>query len=131
MATLEKLKQRAAALKGEMVALYLAAQHRRTPWYAKLLIAMIASYALSPIDLIPDFIPVLGLLDDLVLLPLGVTLVLKLVPAEVMQECRSRASMPLPKRTTAGTLAAAIIVLLWLSVAVAGGVWGWLALRAS
>ena len=88
---ISKLKDRAHQLKAEVFALYLAARHPNTPWYAKLLIAAIVAYALSPIDLIPDFIPVLGLLDEIILLPLGIVLVLKMVPVEVMSECRARA----------------------------------------
>lgn len=125
MATLSKLKARAAELKKQLVAIYLAAQHPATPWHAKLLIAAIIAYALSPIDLIPDFIPLLGMLDDIVLLPLGIALVLRLVPGEVMAECRARASGRLPSRTKAGVVAAALIVLLWTSFLVTGVVWAY------
>lgn len=76
----EKLKQRARQLKAETFALYLAARHPDTPWYAKLLVATIVAYAFSPIDLIPDFIPIVGYLDDLVLIPMGIALAIKLVP---------------------------------------------------
>jgi uncharacterized membrane protein YkvA (DUF1232 family) len=88
---LEKLKQRARHLKAETFALYLAARDPRTPWYAKLLVAGIVAYAFSPIDLIPDFVPVLGYLDDLVLIPMGITLAIKLVPHSVLAECRAQA----------------------------------------
>ncbi len=91
LSLLEKLKQRASHLKSEAYALYLAARDPRTPWYAKLLVAGIVAYALSPIDLIPDFVPVLGYLDDLVLIPLGITLAIKMVPDSVLAECRERA----------------------------------------
>ncbi len=86
------LRQKARALTRECHALYFAARDPRTPWYVKAFAAGIAAYALSPIDLIPDFIPVLGILDDLVLLPLAIFLVLKLIPAEVMAESRVRAA---------------------------------------
>ena len=125
MSAISKLKARAAELKKELVAIYLAAKHRETPWYAKVLIAAIIAYAMSPIDLVPDFIPVLGLLDDLLLLPLGIALVLRMVPDHVMAECRARASERLPARTKAGAIAAGLIVLLWLSAIVGGGVWAW------
>jgi uncharacterized membrane protein YkvA (DUF1232 family) len=80
MALLATLKQRARLLKSETFALYLAARHPQTPWYAKFLAAGIVAYAFSPIDLIPDFIPILGYLDDLILIPIGIALVIKLVP---------------------------------------------------
>ena len=81
-------KLRARAFKREVRAVYLAMRDPRTPWYARLLAGAVVAYAFSPIDLIPDPIPVLGYLDDLVLLPLGIALALKLIPAQVMAECR-------------------------------------------
>ena len=81
-------KDRAKTLKRETFTLYLACRHPRVPWYAKLLALIVVAYALSPIDLIPDFIPVLGYLDDLVLIPLGLMLVIRLIPADVLAECR-------------------------------------------
>ncbi len=81
----------ARALKRELYALYLASRDPRTPWYAKAAIAGVLAYALSPIDLIPDFIPVLGYLDDLVLLPAGIWVALRLIPPAVMAESRARA----------------------------------------
>jgi uncharacterized membrane protein YkvA (DUF1232 family) len=88
---LEELKKRVGYLKAETFALYLAARDPRTPWYAKLVVAGIVAYAFSPIDLIPDFVPVLGYLDDLVLIPAGIALAIKLVPDQVLMECRARA----------------------------------------
>ncbi len=88
---LEELKERAHQLKGETYALYLAARDPRTPWYAKLFVAGIVAYALSPIDLIPDFVPVLGYVDDLILLPLGIALAIKLIPPSVLADSRTRA----------------------------------------
>src|SRR5512138_2694813 len=84
-------KEKAAALKREVYALYLCARHPNTPFRAKLFALLIVSYALSPIDLVPDFIPVLGYLDDLVLIPLGIMLLIRLVPPDVAAECRARA----------------------------------------
>jgi uncharacterized membrane protein YkvA (DUF1232 family) len=107
-----KLKARAAALKREVYALYLAARDPRTPWYAKLFAGCVIAYALSPIDLIPDPIPVIGYLDDLILLPVGIYLVIKMIPEPVLVECRNRAQLSreqLPKNWTA----AAIILILW------------------
>ena len=84
---LESFKQKAKELKKSIAALSIALHHKRTPWYAKVVLFLVVSYALSPIDLIPDFIPVLGLLDDLLLLPLGITLGIKLIPKDVWEEC--------------------------------------------
>ena len=88
---LESFKNRVRHLKRETYALYLAARHPHTPWYAKLFVAGVVAYAFSPIDLIPDFVPVLGYLDDLVLIPLGIVVAIKLVPPDVLAECRARA----------------------------------------
>jgi uncharacterized membrane protein YkvA (DUF1232 family) len=111
----------AQALKRDTLALYYAARDPRTPWLAKLVIALVVAYALSPIDLIPDFIPVLGYLDDLLLLPLGIWLAVRLLPAEVLAECRARAAQTLeqPRSRTA----AAVIVALWIALAVLAGWW--------
>jgi uncharacterized membrane protein YkvA (DUF1232 family) len=111
---LEHLKTAARALKRETVALYLAARDPRTPWLARLMVAIVVAYALSPIDLIPDFIPVLGYLDDLILLPLGIWLALKLIPEQVMADARARAAQaqsPLPRSLAA----AAVVIALWIA----------------
>jgi uncharacterized membrane protein YkvA (DUF1232 family) len=123
MSAIENLKARARQLKAEVLALYLAARHPATPWYAKVIIAATVAYALSPIDLIPDFIPVLGLLDDLVVLPLGIAIAVKMVPAEVMAECRERALRQPPDGSRAGRFGAAVVVLLWLTLAVVAAIW--------
>ena len=85
---------KAAQLKAELVALRLAIGDPRTPWYARAMGAIVVAYALSPIDLIPDFVPVLGYLDDVVLLPLGVWLTVRLIPTEILAECRDRVRGP-------------------------------------
>ena len=106
-------KTRAKRLKNEIHALYLAARDPRTPWYAKVLAAFIIGYALSPIDLIPDFIPVLGYLDDLVIVPAGIALLIRMIPAGVLEECREKAqSQPISIRRN--WIAGIIIVLIWL-----------------
>ncbi len=110
---LADLKLRAQALKNETYALYLASRDPRTPWYAKGLILLVVAYALSPIDLIPDFVPVLGYLDDLVIVPGGIVLALKLIPHEVMTQARRQATEATLDRRT-GRLGAAIIVLIWI-----------------
>jgi uncharacterized membrane protein YkvA (DUF1232 family) len=122
MAWLDGLRQRARALKAETWVLYLAARHPGTPWYAKLLVAAIVAYAFSPIDLIPDFIPVLGLLDDLVLIPLGILLAIRLVPPAVLAECRARAQ---ERRKLVSRAAGVVVVLVWLGVAALGLWWAW------
>ena len=85
------MRSSARVLKRDTYALYLAARHPRTPWYAKLLAGAIVAYALSPIDLIRDFIPVLGYLDDLIIVPLGIAGVLRLIPPQVLDDCRAQA----------------------------------------
>ena len=108
------LAQRAQQLDAETFALYLAARDPRTPWYAKLLVAGIVAYAFSPIDLIPDFVPVLGYLDDLILIPLGIALAMKLVPYSVLAECRTRAQETMQNRKPLSRVAGAVIVVIWL-----------------
>ena len=118
MNVMKQWKLRVQQIKVETYALYLAYRDPRTPWYAKLLTAGVVAYAVSPIDLIPDFIPVLGILDDLVLVPLGVLLVIKMVPKEVMADCREKArnamEIDAPKRTR--YLVAAIVIAIWCLV---------------
>ena len=125
MRLLEKLRQRVRRLKAETFALYLAARHPSTPWYAKMLVAFIVAYALSPIDLIPDFIPVLGYLDDLILIPIGIALAIKLVPPAVLTECRARSQEALEHGKPVSRIAGAIIITLWLILAALGIVWGY------
>jgi len=98
-----------------MVALYLASKYPGTPWYAKLLAALIIGYALSPIDLIPDFIPVVGYLDDLIIVPAGIALLIKIIPRDILEECRAKAQSGLSNRKRKNWVAAIIIVLIWLS----------------
>jgi uncharacterized membrane protein YkvA (DUF1232 family) len=117
------LKERARQLKAEVVALYFAARHPGTPWYAKLFLAAIVAYALSPIDLIPDFIPVLGLVDEIVLLPFAIVLAVKMVPAGVMAECRARALRQGASGSRMGRIGAAFIVLLWLALIALAALW--------
>ena len=101
-------------MKADLYAVYLAARHPSTPWYVKALAFAVAAYAFSPIDLIPDFIPVLGYLDDLVIVPLGIALVVRLIPNPVWEECLTRARTEPAARSRAGWVAAGIIILLWL-----------------
>ncbi len=111
---LKKWKEKAEFLEMQVYALYLASRHPLTPWYAKVLALAVAAYALSPIDLIPDFIPVIGYLDDLVIVPAGVLLVIKLVPPEVMADCRSRAAQMQAEGAPQFRWMGLVIILLWL-----------------
>ena len=116
---LASLRRNARTLMQECHALYFAARDPRTPWYVKAFAAGIAAYALSPIDLIPDFIPVLGILDDLVLLPLAIVVVLKLIPAEVMAESRAKAAQAAADPASRGVTI--VIVLIWIAALAATG----------
>lgn len=120
---LAALRRRATALKADTLALYLAARHPATPWYAKLLVAAIVAYALSPLDLIPDFVPVLGILDDLVLLPIGIALAIRMIPREVLEECRARAGETMKNGKPVSRSAALVIVLVWLAAAAWAANW--------
>jgi len=115
---LEAWKTRARRLKAETYALYLAYRDPRVSWAARIVAACVVAYAFSPIDLVPDFIPVLGYLDDLVLVPLGITLALKMIPAEVMAECRTRAQAEMGAGKPTNWAAVAVIVVIWLALAV-------------
>ena len=130
MALLAELKQRARHLKAETFALYLAARDPRTPWYAKLLVAGIVAYAFSPIDLIPDFVPVLGYLDDLVLIPMGIALAIKLVPHQVLADCRARAQQTIQNGKPVSRVAGAVIAAIWVVLAALCIVWAYKALMA-
>lgn len=110
---LDSLKSRARALQTETYALYFAARDPRTPWFAKGLVVLIVAYALSPIDLIPDFVPGLGYLDDLIIVPAGIALALTIIPRDVMEQAREHARN-LPPGTRIGTLGGVIIVLIWI-----------------
>jgi uncharacterized membrane protein YkvA (DUF1232 family) len=109
---LKRAKQSARAVKRDVVALWLAARDPRVPWYAKAMAGAVAAYALSPIDLIPDFIPVLGYLDDLIIVPAGILLTVRMIPAPLMIEFRTEAAKREEKPTSRAGLAA--IVAIWL-----------------
>jgi uncharacterized membrane protein YkvA (DUF1232 family) len=112
---------RAGLLRRDTYALYLAYRDPRVPWYAKVWAACVVGYAFSPIDLIPDFIPVLGYLDDLVLVPLGVVLAVRLVPPEVWRECRARSEEAMRASRPVSRVAVVVILIIWLSAAVCTG----------
>lgn len=111
-----RLKEKIRRLRRDTQALYLACRHPRTPWYVKALLALLLLYALSPIDLIPDFIPVLGYLDDLLIVVGGFSLAVRLIPAEVLRECREQAGAEMPAAGSSRILAAVAVIAIWLLV---------------
>ena len=122
---LADLRRRARLIKRDTLALYLAARHPATPWYAKALAVAIASYALSPIDLIPDFIPLLGYLDDVILLPAAILLCVRLIPPAVLAESRRQADAAFAEGKPVSGTAGVIIVVIWLVLAAASVYWLW------
>ena len=126
---LENFRKRVGYLRTETHALYLAARHPRTPWYAKLFVAGVVAYAFSPIDLIPDFVPVLGYVDDLILIPLGIAVAIKMIPPDVLAECRVRARDAAAARKPVSRIAAAVIVCIWLLLAALCALWAYQAYR--
>jgi uncharacterized membrane protein YkvA (DUF1232 family) len=107
-------KQRAQRLKAETYTLYLAYKHPRTPWYAKVFAALVVAYVFSPVDPIPDFIPGVGLLDEMVVVPIGVIIVMKMVPAGVFAECREEPREVMEGDMPVSRVAAVIVVCVWL-----------------
>ena len=116
MGPVQRLEAWARRLKVEVYALYLAYRDPRVSWYARVFAAVVVGYAFSPIDLIPDVVPVLGYLDDLVLVPLGVALAIKMIPPRVLAECREKARDA--KDRPVNKVAAVVIVIVWIALAV-------------
>ena len=110
-------REKARELKIQVYAIYLASRDPRVPRLAKIVAVLVVGYAFSPIDLIPDFIPVLGYLDDLVVVPLGVALVLRMIPADVMAECRERSRERMDRDKPVSRTAALVVVAIWVIVA--------------
>lgn len=125
---MSRLRKWARELKQQALVVYFAARDPRTPWLVRLLALGVAAYALSPLDLIPDFIPVLGYLDDLVIVPLGLMLVLRLLPAEVLVAARTKAGHASSKPTN--LTMAVVIVAIWAIAVGALGLWVWRTLRS-
>jgi uncharacterized membrane protein YkvA (DUF1232 family) len=123
MSRLQRFKERVRILKRDTIALYLVARDPRTPWYVRVLAGVVVAYALSPFDLIPDFIPILGYLDDLILVPAGIALVLRLVPAELMADCREKATARAERPIS--RVGAAVVISIWLAL----GIWALLFVR--
>jgi uncharacterized membrane protein YkvA (DUF1232 family) len=111
-------KQRARHLRLETYTIYLALKDPRVPWYARLFAACVVGYAFSPIDLIPDFVPVLGYLDDLILVPLGIAVTIQLIPSDVMIECRARSQAVMAEGKPTNWIAAGVIIAIWLLIVV-------------
>lgn len=121
MSLITNAKSWARQIKRDVVAVYFAARDLRTPPLVRVLAVLVAAYALSPIDLIPDFIPIIGYLDDLLIVPLGLLLVVRLLPPEVLAASRARAAAVLERPRS--TIAAAVFIALWLTAAAAFGYW--------
>ena len=111
------LKNKARLLKIEVYAVYLAYKDPRVPWYARIFAACVVGYAFSPIDLIPDPIPILGYLDDLILIPLGIRIALKMIPPAVLADCREQAREIMLQGQPVNKLAALVIILIWIALA--------------
>jgi uncharacterized membrane protein YkvA (DUF1232 family) len=120
-----RLERWARKLKVEIYALYLAYRDPRVPWYARVFAALVVGYAFSPIDLIPDVIPVLGYLDDLLIVPLGIALAIRMIPPSVLAECREEARNA--KDRPVNKVAAVVVVAIWMALAVSAV---WLVARA-
>ncbi|MEG5175506.1 YkvA family protein [Microcoleus sp. B3-D7] len=120
---MQSLKQVARRLKKETYAVYLASTDQRVPWYARILAGLTVAYAFSPIDLIPDFIPILGYLDDLIIVPLGIWLVLKMIPPQVLAECREKAAAEIERGKPINRAAAVVIIAIWICLGILAAIW--------
>lgn len=112
----DELKEKAKALRNETLALYIACRRKDVSWYAKVIGAVVVGYALSPIDLIPDFIPLLGYLDDLFIIPAGILLVRKMIPQNIMEECRTQAEETFKNKSLKNNTAGIMIILIWAAI---------------
>jgi uncharacterized membrane protein YkvA (DUF1232 family) len=126
MAILKRIRQWASRIKRDAVTLWFAYRHPGTPWFAKLLAAFVVAYALSPIDLIPDFIPVLGYLDDALLLPGLIWLNIRLIPPDVLEECRQRADLWMKEQGAKPRSIAGAVLILAIWVGIGAALWAWL-----
>lgn len=124
---MNRWRLRAQQLKGLIYALYIAYRDPRTPWYARVVAVCVVGYAFSPIDLIPDFIPIIGYLDDLVLIPLGVTLAVKLMPEAVWRDAQEQSRITLREGKPINRFAAGFIIVMWMGLAIGTAliVWRW------
>lgn len=120
---MQNWKQQVKKLKKDTYVIYLACKDSRVPWYARALAAIVVAYALSPIDLIPDIIPVIGYLDDLILVPLGIILVIRMIPQSVLEQCRQEAEIAIDRSTPKSWIAAVVVVAIWLLLGVFAVLW--------
>lgn len=116
---LKTLRLKASQLKKQVDTVLLAYAHPKTPWYAKVWLVLVISYAMSPIDLIPDFIPILGMLDDLILIPLGIAVAVKIIPNYIWEECNAQAENGVAVPLAYRYVGMVVIVLLWVVLLVA------------
>ena len=116
-------KKRVLQLRTEIYALYLAYKDPRVPWYARIFAGCVVGYAFSPIDLIPDFIPIIGYLDDILIVPLGIIIAIKLIPPQVLWECRMKAQKVMEQGQPTNWMAALVIVAVWLALTVIAVWW--------
>jgi uncharacterized membrane protein YkvA (DUF1232 family) len=116
MRLIDRLKQAARRLKNEIVVLGVVYRDPRTPWYARVVIFLVIAYTLSPIDLIPDFIPILGYLDDLVIAPLGIALAIRLVPKEVFTEARKNVASQPESTGISGWWMGGLVIVIWILI---------------
>jgi uncharacterized membrane protein YkvA (DUF1232 family) len=123
MINLQAIQQRARQLKIELIALALAARHPHTPWYAKLVVAGCVAYAVTPVDFIPDAIPVVGLIDDLIFIPIAIAFAVRFIPVAVLADCRARSHEIEARAPRLGRTAWALIALAWISVIVLVALW--------
>lgn len=115
---LEKAKKKAKEIKQNIFVLYLAYKDPRVPWYAKLFSILVVAYAFSPIDLIPDFIPIIGYLDDIIIVPLGIIIALKMIPKSIIEDCRVKAEELRKKEKPKNWFAGAVFIIIWILLAV-------------
>ncbi|MFN7037762.1 MAG: YkvA family protein [Bellilinea sp.] len=116
---IERLKSRARLLKRDAYALYIAAHDSRVPWYARVFLGLVVAHTFSPIDLIPDFVPVLGYMDDLIITPLGIVLALRMIPQEVMADARGKAEELIKQGKPVSRTGAVMVIALWLVILLA------------
>lgn len=113
------IKEKAKQLKKQIVVVYLAYMHEDVKWYKKAFLLLILLYALSPIDLIPDFVPILGYLDDIILIPLGILLAMKMIPKDILEECKRQAESGISINKNYKRIGAVFIILIWVIVIIA------------
>ena len=125
MALFQSIRQWASRIKRDAVTLWFAYRHPGTPWFAKALAAFVVAYALSPIDLIPDFIPVLGYVDDVLLLPALIALNIRLIPADVLHDCRAQADRWMKEQGSKPRSIAGAVIVMAIWIGLAAGLWAW------